>query len=324
MLRRISIVAIFIICTLPSKAQNLPIRLVERKQLKVVNHPRVLLLPTQCDESGKLYVRSFGSASLLRLTSEGEKDTEFAIPTTSDPQQQLHASAYLVLSNGEVFIAARNPTDTFILRFRRDGTVESKLRLEGYLVPGKFFVFPNGNILIFGEESAGENVPMRPTIDVYDSNGKLLSKSTKKGTDLPEDREEAIATGGSGAFLPSFDGNAIFVSGPDKPRVWLLDPLGNVLRSFSLPSPGPGFEFRESKWMEGRIVTQYFRTEKKDEAEKLTQALYVVTDSGNGDRVITYDIPLESGTALACATSNEFTLVSRQKSKLAFVSVPLR
>ena len=223
--------------------------------------PVATLATTQCDAEGNVYIqylsslqslvqnpqRGLGNAPLTRVSVKSKKTTIFQMPA---PEGYTAAfdHRFFIMPRGDVYelmIAYRHPRDfdgpnwpdTFVVRFKDDGTVDSLTKLEPppevHFTAMRLGVFGDGTFLVTGLEVAGRRqLPANHLTAWFDRAGAYKGPIT-----LADDiQSTGFPPKAAGAAPPSpgEGGNTGVSQSPEGPAgPWFQQ----VQASFMLPSP---------------------------------------------------------------------------------------
>jgi len=147
---------------------------------------------TKCDDVGRIYGRPMDlspekgpkaafTAAIRLITPKGDLAETFDLPARWRDSTQR--GGIFVSADGRVFQAVDPFPDVFVVEFAKDGSVNSKIKLQTgtEVVPWHLAVFKSGRFLLSGE--AGEH-KRTPYTAVFEPDGRLLKKIYE-----PEDEE---------------------------------------------------------------------------------------------------------------------------------------
>jgi hypothetical protein len=242
-------------------ANNVGKGMTEPRSLRLVP-AETILAPTEvakgftelsCDAAGNLYLGSDSPATpgIRKLGPRGELLATFA-PTDNPDIKVGGGSSFAVSQNGDLYFvaSAKNEISRYVLVFKSDGTYKNKIKLQpGFAwVPASIGVFPNGTLLMTGQEYV-KGEPMAPFTGIFSADGTL-----RKEIDLEDDKviDEMARLGDSrvtspvnpssnravswGRMQAASDGN-IYVMRWLSPAVfYAISPGGKVVRRFIVDS----------------------------------------------------------------------------------------
>jgi hypothetical protein len=304
------------------------------------SQPRTALqLPPRCDDDGNIYFRTIhgrgihpAKEPLHKLDKTGDDKSTFALP--SDPEYSMYGTGavdFAIGKQGEVYLLTvamiEKKVVNLILRFSKDGTLKSRVRLELDFKVDRFDVFDSGEFLVTGTERETKTNPNPHGVytAVFDAQGKLLKKVL-----LPEDQKYKEAaergdneftdpgaeSGGNfaverGMVTRAADGNLYMMRWTTPARIYAVSPAGEVVRSFEV---GSDWERKKPATIHGYDSRLAIRFE-GDETDMRAQIKVVGLD---GQVYATYDAT-GLGVAFACYSEPErFTFLGGQD-KLQFI-----
>lgn len=309
---------------LPLAPQDLPtIRLRVKDTVPVEQDFGMLIVqvPIKCDSRGNVYFRryqrDFDASPVVRVSRDGKERADFTI-RKAPGFEQASTEDLAVGLNGEVYILGAKEVNRWgIARFGHDGNYESFSELAPVLYPNHIAVFPSGELLVAGEEiSEKDGKPTgKPLLALYDSSGRF-----EREIALPRDVEEVTAGEGQSKgydvslthFSPSEDGNIYLMRSIATPIIYVVSPVGTVLRRLVAPPPAEGFEPETMKVNGGKVVIQFIR---KTAEGPTAQEIFSVFDALSGEKYADYASTSEVGGAWACYTTEGFTFLGTTKTQ---------
>lgn len=252
-----------------------------------------------CDSDGNLYLGPLrpGSTAVRKLNSKGDLIALFE-PTSADSNIPVMGAAHYSLTpDGDLYlmVSSQNDSKWSILVFRADGTYKSSitLQLDFILAPSTFAVFPNGNLLVTGQEyDIDVNAPMLPFNGIFRSDGKLLKEialdDDKHIHDMATIRDPQVMSPlvpasnravAWGKVQAAGDGNIYVMRWLSPAIVYAVAPSGEIERRFTIDAGGTGWTPVDMH-ISGNRIALLFR--------KMDEKLMKVVDL-EGHELATYD-----------------------------------
>jgi len=275
-----------------------------------------------CDSDGNIYTRVWAGddSGTMRLpvqeiTPQGELTRKFRVRDASEDTDLV--KGVFVSAAGSVYQTARLANGVYVLEFAKDGSVKSttKLEVDPRLVdPWQLGVFKGGGYLLSGLTGEDHRTPYTA---VFDANGKLVKKIYE-----PDDEEaRRKADGGDAEYTRSnagnrfvgfgdvasaSDGNVYLLRGASPALVYVISPVGDVVRKLRIDVGRPDFVARDIKTQAGRLAIGF----------NGPNNLVVVTDlEGKTIASYTVDRHKPDWPSLACYDSKGFTFVTAYAEK---------
>jgi hypothetical protein len=329
--------------------------------------PTVVSGGVQCDANGNIYVAYTTSLELVytlarqgqelpvsKLSLDSKRVVQFAGGqfqgfTSSyghgfyvDPRGKAYALA--IAYPHEAGYKGPNWADSFIVRYKDDGTVDSVVKLEPpreeHFEAWKFAAFLDGSFLVTGFMLTDKHLPKDPFTGIFDRGGALVAPLTvphdvrpAPPTPLPvagsHQSSETSAAGGNpasgrpramhiwqtdvqqGLTAGSLDGNVYMLRASIPPRLYVISPAGEVLREIVLKSPWPGTQPIQMSLtgQDGLLLKFTPVLPMGPKSEELA-----LLDTQSGRITDTYEMPSGAGEISACATpENEFLFLGTSK-----------
>jgi hypothetical protein len=217
--------------------------------------------PFVCDGDGNLYLHSesAGVTAIRKLNPKGERTALFEPAANPDVKISVTGS-FSVNPDGDLYMLAfaAEELNRYVLVFKPDGTYKTKIKLDpGFAwVPSAIAVFPNGSLLVTGQEYARDrNAPKLPFTGIFRSDGKLLKELNLEDDDAIQDmangrdpRVTSLMTPASNRAISwsqiesAKDGNLYLMRWLSPAVFYAISPSGQVVRRFAV-DPG-NTEFR--------------------------------------------------------------------------------
>lgn len=162
---------------------------------------------------------------------------------------------FSVTPDGELYalVFAANELTRYVLVFKSDGSYKTKIKLDpGFSwVPSALAVFPNGNLLVTGQEyDRDPKAPKLPFTGIFRSDGKLLKELNLADDSALQDMAVAQDSRVVSPALPTSnravswsqieaarDGNLYLMRWMSPAIVYVISPGGHVVRRFTV-DPG--------------------------------------------------------------------------------------
>jgi hypothetical protein len=215
--------------------------------------------PLSCDQNGSVYLASDETpASIRKLNAKGERLALYQ--PIANPDIKVASTGYFAVSTDEeLYVVAFSRTDTarYVLVFKPDGTYKNKIKLNpGFpWIPATLAVFPNGNLLITGQEyDRDHSKPMLPFTAIFAPDGSLLKEVALEDDEKinamaaahddrvtsPTNRlmNNAIDWGQTSA---ASDGNIYVMRWLSPAIIYAISPGGEVVRRFEVNSGEDNF-----------------------------------------------------------------------------------
>jgi hypothetical protein len=303
--------------------------------------------PDRCDAEGNIYMRPYGIGfqlgwgQILKFNPKGEQTVTFL------PQPGFLPSKSFVAGDGTVYVLAvdqkqltdqsdkdsRRAPDNYILRYRSDGTLDHKTKLDAKFLPsGSFVVFPSGEILVSAIEVATGvgQPPSTPFTALFDQNGVLVKKISAKEDDWitkaieARDTTKVLPSKGAnpavamGQALIGSDGNAYVMRETLPAVVYVISSGGSLVRTLTLSSGDPPKFPSIMLENRGRLAI-IFQNSGPNEQPRLK-----LFETGKGKEIETVNIQPQFGVGAACFNPPNFTFVRVEDGKFVFTMAQAR
>ncbi|MGA2647411.1 MAG: hypothetical protein ABSF15_22105 [Candidatus Sulfotelmatobacter sp.] len=313
------------LCTALWAQQGAAVPAVSIKTTKIelpLSHPTQMIDKTTCDSDGNVYARVWagdGSETarlpVQEITPEGTLARNFRVAGAS--QNTDVAEGFFVSDAGDVYQAARMANGVYIVKFAKDGSVKSTVKLEAdprLVDPWQLAVFKAGEYLLSGLTGKDHRTPYTA---VFETNGKLVKEIYE-----PEDEEARLkAENGDTAYTRSnagnrfvgfgdvaagSDGNVYLLRGTSPALVYVVSPAGQVVRKLHIDTGSPDFVAGDIKLHAGRLAIGF----------NGPNNLVMVTDL-EGRTIASYAVDRHKPDwpALACYDGEGFTFVTAYAEK---------
>jgi hypothetical protein len=304
------------------------------------------MAPDRCDADGNVYMQPYGIGfklgwgQILKFNPKGEQTVVFS------PQAGFLPSKSFVAGDGTVYVLAvdqkqltddsnkdsRRAPDNYILRYRSDGTLDQKTKLDAKFLPsGSFVVFPSGEILISAIEAATEvgQPPSTPFTGLFDQNGVLVKKISAKEDDWIS---KAIESGDTSKVVPSkaanpavaigqaligSDGNAYVLRKTLPAVVYVISSGGSLVRTLTLSSGDPPKFPSILLENRGQLAIVFQNSGPNEPRLKLFE-------TATGKEIQTVNVQPQFGAGAACFNPPNFTFIRVQDGKFVFTTAQAR
>ena len=120
---------------------------------------------------------------------------------------------------------------------------------------------------------------------------------------------------GLSSLVAGEDGNAYAMFQADEPTVFVISSAGEIVRSFKVGPPSPGFVAIGMNWADGLgLLLQ--TAEMKKHTVWTSQMLFSVVDPQTGERLGDYQVGPQLCTGLACFTRERILFLASDKGKM--------
>jgi hypothetical protein len=289
-----------------------------------------LLKSAACDAAGNVYTQRTPGPDDMRppiqeITAEAKSAGTYRLPDGYAGE----VGAGFVAHDGVVYMAVDTRSGIYVQQFARDGSVraKTKLQVDSDVQAWLLAVFKSGEFLLVGQR--GKNL-RTPFTAVFAADGRLVKEVYE-----PEDEEaRRRAEAGDPKFGPSpfsnrfvsrgdvaagADGNVYLLHGVSPPLVYVISPVGDVIRKFRIETGGRELTAGAIRFHAGRLAIRF------DELSDSGQYLIKVIDT-QGKSLGDYEVGSKEANplALACYDAEGFTLVSESaESKLYLLKAKL-
>jgi hypothetical protein len=235
----------------------------------------------RCDADGNVYLRLLNPESAQRgqrqdmvpirkVSPNGKLAASFRVTDAADLAPDLGAVAFFAANDGRVYLAARAGSQRalYVLVFSNSGSLESKVKLDTeYFTPYQIGTFKNGNFLLSGIRGPSNRTPFSA---IFSPKGELVKKVYE-----PEDEDaRKRAEAGEANFRPDHmdygnnfivhgdvaiasDGNAYLLRAASPALVYVISPLGDLLRKIQIASPEFGLAAQSIKAAQGKLAISF-------------------------------------------------------------------
>jgi hypothetical protein len=259
--------------------------------LETVTSPEVasaFLGPFICDSDGNLYLRSesAGVTAIRKLNPKGERTALFE--PAANPDVKISVTGYFsVIPGGDLYVLAfaAEEVNRYVLVFNPDGTYKTKIKLDpGFAwVPSAIAVFPNGSLLVTGQEYARDRNALKlPFTGIFRSDGKLLKELNLEDDDAiqgmangHDPRVTSLMTPTSNRAISwsqiesAKDGNLYLMRWLSPAVFYAISPGGQVIRRFVVDSGNPDFRPAAMHISGNRIAILFYQPQSMEKIMKI-------------------------------------------------------
>lgn len=264
--------------------------------------------PMRCDAQGNVYVRPASGninilrAPILRISSDGQKTTQFDIATVSDIKDagSYNINDFVVRKDGTVVVLAGAATKedalfVDVVQIDPEDKTPSVTRVDSELRPSHILPLPSGTFLLEGimRSTQGSGKEKRqsakPFTGIFDSQGRLVKEVKLPGdVKIPDidssNRENPDLSNLEAVYLSHFvaadDGTVYILRNGSAPKFYVLSSTGEVIRSFPLSTPAADVRASTLFYAGGRLAIEFSLTDAKEDFG--TDALIRVIDAQDG------------------------------------------
>jgi hypothetical protein len=261
-----------------------------------------------CDSDGNLYLGldSPGAPAIRKLNSKGELVAVFQ-PFANPDINVLGTGEYDVTADGELYmwVGSRTEVTRYVLIFKADGSYKENIKLQpGFpWVPASIAVFPNGNLLMTGQEYVKDPAqPMLPFTAIFRSDGKLLKEinleDDQRLQDLATARDPKVTSPYApmsnrsvawGRMAAAKDGNIYIMRWLSPAIFYAVSPGGEVVRRFTVDPGSPDFMPIQMHISGNRIAVLFRKPQTNEKIMKIVDL--------DGNDLSTYDELRDNGKA---------------------------
>lgn len=299
-----------------------PVNIKTTKVELPLSHPTQMIDKTGCDSDGNIYARVWagdgsGTARLpvQEITPDGMLARNFRVTGTS--QNTDLAKGFFVSDLGDVYQAARMANGVYIVRFAKDGSVKSTVKLEADLRlvdPWQLAVFKAGEYMLSGLSGEDHRTPYTA---VFEANGKLVKQiyepEDEEARRKAENGDTAYTLSNAGNRFVGFgdvasgsDGNVYLLRSTSPALVYVVSQAGQVVRKLHIDSGSPDLIAGNIKLHADRVAIGFTGP----------RNLVMVTDL-EGKTIASYAVDRHKPDwpALACYDGEGFTFVTAYAEK---------
>lgn len=216
--------------------------------------------PMSCDQDGNVYLASDETVAAIRkLNPKGERVALYQ--PIANPDLKVGSTGYFAVSeDGELYVLtfAKTEMKRYVLVFKGDGTYKNKIKLDpGFpWIPATLAVFPNGNLLVTGQEyDRDRSKPMLPFTGIFTPDGSLLKEvrleDDGKITAMAAAHDDRVTSPTNrlmnqavdwGQAAAASDGNIYVMRWLSPAIFYAVSPGGEVVRRFKVDSGEDNFK----------------------------------------------------------------------------------
>jgi hypothetical protein len=256
--------------------------------------------PFVCDGDGNLFLasESTGVRAIRKLNPKGERVALF--DPSSNPDVQVQGTGNFSVSlDGEPYMLGylKKGLSRYVLVFKSDGGYKESIRLDAGFpwMPTSLGVFPNGSLLVIGEEYDNDrNKPNLPFTGIFRPDGKLLKELNLEDDDSIHDmavsRDPRVTSPTSAGINhaiswsqiePAKDGNLYLMRWLSPAIFYVISPSGQVVRRFTVDSGDENYKPIEMHISGNRIAVLFYHPQTMEKVMKILDL--------EGHEVATYD-----------------------------------
>jgi hypothetical protein len=307
------------------------------------SHAAPFMDPVRCDDDGDLYFKWLDSATVTKISSDGQQTARFSLDSVPDPQvKRGRFYSYALNGEGELFALVRTQRQSLVVSFDKEGKYEGTVALKAPAVfPYRLAVFPTGEFLLAGVMPAKEGslAGEAPYTAIFDAQGELVKRlsltqdNASKATSAEGKRKVTGERAGEDSDFESVIGGGDVTIGPDgyayltrnsaSPIVYVISSQGTVIRRMVLHAPAGGLRpIGAPLTAPGELVVPFGkgisgRTLRRPE-------LYSVYNAQTGDHVIDYEASPDLSGGMLCYAHDAFIFVGGQDGHMALISATPR
>ena len=305
--------------------------------------------PTRCDSQGNVYLRPVSDkmnmllSPILRISWDGQRMTRFDIANAPEIKDSggYNINDFVVKKNGTVVILAGVATKENVLfvavaEIDPEDKTTSVIRIDSELRPSQIVPLPSGMLLLSGvlrsSQVCGKEIRQttKPFTGIFDSHGRLVREVKLPGDiKIPDvdssNPEKADLNNLQAVYLSHFvaaeDGTIYMLRNGSSPKVYVLSPYGEVIRSFTFTPPTADAIASSMFYSADRLAFGFSLSDPKDFP---TDMVIRVIDAEDGHVLWDY-LPGKDVAGLpACYNGQGFTLLSGDRRGLALLKVSAR
>jgi hypothetical protein len=256
--------------------------------------------PLVCDGDGNLYLGSddYAVPGIRKITPKGELTVLYQ--PGANPDVKVGAVGYFsVTPDWEVYVLVfpKNEITRYVLVFKPNGTYKTKIKLQpGFpWIPASMAVFPNGNLLLTGEEyNSKSDQPMLPFTGIFSPDGTLLkelqleddeplhqmavSHDARVTSALNPTSNRAISWG---QMQAAKNGNIYVMLWLSPAVFYAVSPGGEVAKRFTVDSGNPDYKPIDMHISGSRIAVLFYQPQTMETVMKVVD--------WEGQELATYD-----------------------------------
>lgn len=286
--------------------------------------------PFVCDSAGSLYLRSesAGVTAIRKLNAKGERVALYE--PASNPDVKVGNTGYFsVTPDGELYalVFAANELTRYVLVFKFDGSYKAKIKLEtGFAwVPSAMAVFPNGNMLVTGQEyDRDPRKPKLPFTGIFRADGKLLKELNLEDDGAIQDMAMAQDSRVMSPTVPTSnravswsqieaakDGNLYLMRWFSPAIIYVISPGGNVVRRFTVDAGNLDFKPASMHISGKRIALLFYQPQSMEKIMKVVDL--------EGNELATYDELRVDGKPKLGMLGGAFACYTQQPERFTFL-----
>jgi len=246
--------------TAKDSKQPTPLHLVTVESVTATSEVATGFADLVCDGDGNLFLGSESPSvpGIRKLSPKGELTALFQ-PNANPDVQVMGAGSFSVAEDGEVYlwVGSKNEITRYVLVFKPDGSYKTRIKLQpGFpWVPASIAVFPNGTLLMTGQEYDKDiHQAMWAFTGIFSADGTLLKEVNLEDDqaihDMTAAHDPRVTSSRNptsdravswGRMEAARDGN-IYVMRWESPAIfYAVSPGGEVVRRFTVDSGNSDF-----------------------------------------------------------------------------------
>jgi hypothetical protein len=287
--------------------------------------------PFVCDDDGNIYISSgaMGVIGIHKLNAKGERTALFEPSAIGDPKVAA-ATYFSVTRDGDLYVLAfmNKEVARYVLVFKPDGSYKEKIKLDpGFpWVPASLAVFPNGTLLVTGQEyDIKRNAPMLPFTGIFRADGKLLKEVVFEDDDGIHDLAKS---GDAQVYSPQApndnravswgqieaakDGNLYIMRWLTPAIFYAVSPGGQVIRRFTVDPGNRNFRPLDMHISGNRMAVLFYEPQTNEKIMKIVDL--------EGHELATYDEPQADGKSTLGFLGLAFACYTQQPERFMFLT----
>lgn len=279
-----------------------------------------------CDAERNLYVRFAAQDELAtpitQITERGENKVVFEPRLQGWDRVELYDFA--VSPEGAVqALGARGrgtgpnrTVETGVFVFKEDGQFDFFFKTEDGFSAEHVAAFPDGDFLVSGWRRAavspqdtsgrGERRTAEAYAVIYDRRGKVVKslRMTPEGASFP------LSALSRGSTVGGSDGNIYALIRAGKPKIYVINSSGEVVRSLDIEPPTAKSSPLEVRWAgENRLLLQFAEEGPRKGSFAMSQSIFAEVDATTGETLAQFHTNPEIGGVLGCYADGRFVFL---------------
>lgn len=335
-----------------AQATNPPITQIELKagdKVPVANQPATGGVdPIRCDPLGNVYMRPVSGktralvAPILRISTDGHSTTVFDVSNLPEIKEAKGFEIYdfAIRKNGEILelagiVAKEGDPYAAVIQVDEGDKTASLIRIDSHFSPRQVAPMPSGMFLLSGIQYTTQlqgtqfRQSTKPFTAIFDSRGRLVKEVQLPGDVKIEDIDPSktekpdisnLQAVDLSRFIVADDGSIFMLRSGPRPKVYLISPAGEVVRSFQVTMPAEDASPSSIFYSGGRIGFDFYVPGAKDDPRM--KLVIRMVDPQDGQILWDY-VPAKDIYGIpACYSGQDFTfLTSTTDRRLALLKV---